>query len=130
VDFSNTLIKAREEGLIDGTFQIERTSPCEVASQAGFMQSVTAVYEPNAKKTSDLCHGEKPDKNAQSPDSFTKIKEENGVKIAGLGTMTLEDFEGGKHGNQLPPGDRTLLEKVKELVSNLGYDQEEDSEFL
>jgi hypothetical protein len=131
IDFQNTLIKARDAGLVHGVFQIEKTSPCEVATQAGFLDEFSAVYGPNAAKTSKLCHDESSlNSDPQSPYTFTKFKKKSGVKIPGYDKLTFEDFEGGKHGSQLKAGDMTLVNELKKLVSNLGYDREEDSEFL
>jgi hypothetical protein len=119
VDFHTTLIKARDAGLVDGIFQIERASPCEVASQAGFLDAFsTTAYQPNVKRTTKVCHDEKFN-DAQSPDTFAKVKEKNGVKIPGLVTVTLEEF-----------GDAALVKALTNLISNLGYDGDQDSEFV
>jgi hypothetical protein len=125
-DFHNTLLKARDAGLIHGIFQIERTSPCEVASQAGFL---APLYEPNSEKISNLCHsdegGNTGSKAALSSDAFSDTKAKSDDK-----KMALEDFHGGKHHSKRDAGDTSLADVLKELVSKLGYDGEANSEFL
>jgi hypothetical protein len=120
VDFQNTLIRAREAGLIHGIFQIESTSPCDVAHEAGFLDEFSALYEPTVKRTGELCRGGNPDEDAQSPTMFTKVKEHNKVNTPGLGKLKLEDFN----------ENQALLKELGGLISKLGYDGVGDSEFL
>ena len=93
VDFHTTMIKAGDADLVDGIFQIERVSSyCDVASQAGFLDAFsTTAYQPNVKRTTKVCHDDTFD-DAQSPGTFAKVKEKNGVQIPGLETVTLEEF--------------------------------------
>jgi hypothetical protein len=125
-EFHNTLLKARDAGLLHGIFQIERTSPCEVASQAGFL---APLYEPNSEKISNICHNDEGDntasKAALSSDAFSVTKVESDGK-----KLTLEDFHGGNHDSKGEAGDTGLADVLKELVSKLGYDGEGNSEFL
>ena len=130
IDFHNTLIRAREAGLVDGVFQVETTSPCEVAAQAGFLNEYSAVYGPNVPKTSKKCDGSKPEAKQQSKDTFAKVKEENAPNVAAFERLSYKDFEGGRHGSQREDGDMTLVEDLKKLVSDLGYDGDTDVEFL
>ena len=120
VDFHKTLMGAREAGLVHGVFQIESTSPCEVASMAGFMDESTALYTPNAEKITRGCRELDGSLDAQSEDLFTRVKKTNkGDVIPGLTPVTLKDFD-----------DSRLAKEVKNLVSVLGYAKEGDSEFL
>lgn len=120
VDFHHLLMKAREAGLVHGLFQIENTSPCEVAKMAGFVDEETALYAPNSKKTTRACRDDDVNVYAQSKDTFTKAKTENkGDAVLGLAPVVLKDF-----------GDPNLATAVKDLIQKLGYAQEGDSEFL
>lgn len=131
IDFHKTLIKARGSGLVHGIFQIEKTSPCEVAALAGFLDELSVVYTPNAAKTKKLCHDDSSSaSDAQSRDTFTNTRKKNAGKMPPPEKLTFQDFEGGKHGSKYKSGDMTLVKELKKLVHVLGYDQDEDSEFL
>lgn len=120
VDFHKTMINAREAGLIHGAFQIENNSPCEVASMAGFMDESTALYIPNAEKTTRGCRELDGNLKAQSGDLFAQVKKENkGDVIPGMTPVVLKDL-----------ADSHLAKEVNSLVSALGYAKEGDSEFL
>lgn len=118
IDFHNLLLKARAAGLVHGVFQIENTSPCEVAAMAGFVDE--PLYPPTADRITRYCRELEGSTNAQSPDCFTKVKQENkGDKIEGLIPVSIDQF-----------GDAKLKKELKKLVSALAYDKQGDSEFL
>jgi hypothetical protein len=129
VQFHKTMLKAREAGLVHDMFQVENTSPCEVASQAGFLEGFSAAYEPNPTRLAKLCQDET-NTEAQVQNTFSKIKEKNDGKQQEEDKLTFEDFQGGKHGSQRGPADTSLEDEVRKLVKKLGYDQNEHVEFI
>jgi hypothetical protein len=124
VDFHMLLIQAREEGTIHGMFQIENTSPCEVAALAGFQDPESSLYAPNVEKTTRLCRNDDVDRgnlDAMSQDLFAKVKTTNkGDDIPGLTPVSLHELA----------GDNRLAKDVQNLITLLGYDKEGDGEFL
>ncbi len=120
VDFHRKLIKAREAGYVHGMFQIETTSPCEVAHMAGFGDESSAMYPPNAEKITKACRDDDGNLDAMAQDFFDRVKKENkGDAIPGLTPVAMNDFD-----------DPNLTKEIKKLVTALGYEKEGDSEFM
>lgn len=124
IDFHMLLLKAREEGLIHGIFQIENTSPCEVATLAGFRDPQVSLYAPNVELTAHLCRNDDVDTgnlDAISLDLFARVKTTNkGDKIAGLTPVSLQDLA----------DDKQLMREVTHLMNVLGYGKEGGDEFI
>lgn len=124
IDFHNLLVTMRAKGAVHGIFQIESTSPCEVAAMAGFQDEHSALYIPNSEKTTRLCRNDDVDTgslDAMSQDLFARVKTENsGDTVTGLIEVKLEALS----------DDSRLTKEVKNLIGLLGYGKEGDAEFL
>jgi hypothetical protein len=74
LDFESTLLRARKEGgVVDGMFPMESTSPCEVASMAGFTDPTHALYGAHLDRLTTWCHA---DDGGESLDKKTLQKAE------------------------------------------------------
>jgi hypothetical protein len=141
-DFESTLLRARKDShLVDGMFPIESTSPCEVASMAGFVEDRSnAVDDATAARLSKICHGpnedddknvifksnDKKDGKANSKDIF--VPRQSKMTASKVKTsLTWEDMERELGGN------RKLVQLLKSLTEQLGYSgqqRNETSEFI
>jgi len=120
VDFHQTLIRLQDSGMVDASFQIETTSPCEVAALAGFSDESEVLYPPNIAKVARLCRDDDVDTgnpDALSSGTFQKVKEKNEGKVHGLAQVSMNDFN-----------DKRLAKGFKSLIEALGY-SEGGSEF-
>ena len=55
--YNQAIMTAQLDFLIDGTFQVETSSPCDIAKLAGLYQSKDEqpVYPPNAERIAGIC---------------------------------------------------------------------------
>lgn len=114
VEYDRMILKAHAEGLIDAKYPLEKSSPCEVAELAGFLQADTTVYKPNHDKVAEYCR----DTNDNRQDYFSRKKNQRNAGIVSLG---WSDLRGGVHSSKRASGDKTLEKKVKQLFKDLGY---------
>jgi hypothetical protein len=138
LQFHSTMLRAQEAGLVHGRIPMESTSPCQVAQQAGFLESYTSLYEPHTERLAsdqvcpvlDSIYVDPEDGpplkqlfgtpkvywDARNSKTFSRI---GSTKVA-LETVTLEKFV-----------DSPLLlqESLRQLISLLGYDSEPSPEF-
>lgn len=119
VDFHRSLIQARDAGYIHGMFRIENTSPCEVATMAGFGDEASALHFSNPEKITRICRDDEGNMGALSHDTFTRVKKENKMDgKPGSNQITLKHID-----------DPILEKEIERLVSALGYDNDGDLEF-
>lgn len=116
VSYTRSLMKARvEDGQIYGMYQVERTTPCEIARMAGFLEESTAVYGPHVSRLQSVCA------DPSSPANKRFLSEAHTINRGQL-TLTWEDLLGGRHGSILPDGDTTWQKALHQLTLDLGYD--------
>lgn len=126
VDYNLALIEAREKGLVSDMYQIEETSPCDVARMAGLLEKEKVLYAPHYERIVRLCDivfASDASNRAQQVMISTKHK----INV-GLVGLDWDDLQGGKHGSQRPEGDTALVDRVRNLMVSLGYDPNEASE--
>jgi hypothetical protein len=130
--YNQAMLDARANGLIDAMFQIETTTPCDIAKLAGLLedndetnnhnQKMNAIqYRPNIPKVAQNCKSSSSINNGRmnpAQQVFSSSKHKINVDLVSL---KWEDFQGGKHGSNRPNGDRSLERKVRQLVETLGY---------
>jgi hypothetical protein len=121
IDYSKAMIRAREEGLIDGMYKVETSSACDVAELAGFKDKSATLYEPNYATAIVKC--------AFAMDPAREIMALPSMVTSNAGvSLDWPDFEGGKHGSKRKAGDMTLVKELKKLMDSLGYDPKEKRE--
>ncbi|KAL3923431.1 MAG: hypothetical protein SGILL_001664 [Bacillariaceae sp.] len=139
LDFESTMLQARKDGdVVDGIFKLESTSPCEVASLAGFTDPTHSLYHPHLERLTTLCH-ESEDKQL---DKKTQQKAETArskhafvprvPKSLQQKTATWDELE-QELKTVSKNGKRRLIDSLKDLSKELGYGEgsnvNEDEEF-
>eukprot|EP00525_Craspedostauros_australis_P008144 CAMPEP_0198121484 /NCGR_PEP_ID=MMETSP1442-20131203/32286_1 /TAXON_ID= /ORGANISM="Craspedostauros australis, Strain CCMP3328" /LENGTH=461 /DNA_ID=CAMNT_0043780299 /DNA_START=80 /DNA_END=1465 /DNA_ORIENTATION=+ len=121
VHFHNTLLNARELGMVHAMFQLEHVSPCQIATEAGFLDP-TAVDDKLATKAQGVCEerGDATDshKFANAMQQWRKQQQQKSKEPL-LELATVEAF-----------ADADLQGALKKLITDLGYDSSQDSEFV
>lgn len=118
VMYSEAMIDARAKGYLDGYFQIEESSACDVAKIAGLLSSITTVYQPNYIRINKLCGD-----NSTKDDAAQKVVEQKLNKVnKDQVRLGWNDLKGGKNGSKRRDGDRTLESSVKNLFTVFKYD--------
>jgi len=120
IEYNRAMLGALKSGLIDGTYRIEDATPCAVAELAGLGDDLGAVvYPPNLVKFYQTCRSSSLPPDAPGNQKI-KAKRKNKTN-RGRVSYTWSDLEGGKHGSKRPPGDMSLVNAIKDLAKDLGY---------
>ncbi len=120
-EYNKAMLSAVTKGLIDETFQVEGSTPCDIAQIAGFMNASAAEGYPQQIKDHLLELCESWDSEANQPMESTKNKVNKGQL-----SLEWDDLLGGKHGSQKKEGDRDLQERLKEMTKELDYESYND----
>lgn len=115
-EYNSAIGKARVLGMIDGIFQVEKITPCDVAGVAGFMDE-GSVYTPTRDRVLKVCNRESSNSEANQLMKSTKNRYNTG-----LVSLYWNDLLGGKHGSRKKVGDQDLQKRIKRLTHDLGYD--------
>ncbi|CAB9522208.1 expressed unknown protein [Seminavis robusta] len=117
--YHHALLTAQAFSLIDAMFQVESSSPCDMARLAGFIatdqEAADVVYPPNAEKVTRICATNENARAIMTPKT-------NKINV-GLVSLQWEDLRGGKHGSVRETGDTSLEVEVRALVQKLGYEE-------
>jgi len=130
-DFETTMLRARKQGgAIDGMFALESTSPCEVASMAGFTDPTNALYSPHLERLTKICHVTE----IESDEEVDKKTEEKAYKATSKHVfvprvpkrfqkhqITWNDLEMELKGPNSDSKGLDLIQSLKKLAEELGY---------
>ena len=115
VMYLESLLEAKQKGYIDALLQIEQSSVCDVAKQAGLLSENTTVYRPNHVRISNLCTKDNTNSPAQQIVAMNIRTDDNTL------TLGWEDIRGGMHGSKRKEGDGELELRMKNLFIALDY---------
>ena len=143
LEYTAAMDVALQQGRIHHRYQVETTSPCQVAQMAGFLESPTAVYTPHVERLQTQCRlaggggGEGVDakeKQQRQPQheqlpmvstQYSVNQKKNNNKSTNKQdggrlqqqqralTLTWDDFLGGRHGSTRPTNDTALVEHLQ-----------------
>ena len=117
-EYNKAMLSAVKKGLINETFHVEGSTPCEVAKIAGFLNPPAQEgYQQQIKDhLLEVCGSE--DSEVNQPMVSTKNKVNKGQL-----SLEWDDLLGGKHGSQKKDGDRDLQQRLTQMAKELGYDE-------
>jgi hypothetical protein len=117
IDYNQALLDARAAGVIDAMYQVESTSPCEIARLAGMADPSTLVYPPNFGKVASSCSPSTVAYHDAKQNMTSVVHRVNKDYVR----LNWTDFAGGVHGSQRSNGDKSLEKLVRKMVKKLGY---------
>ncbi len=118
-EYNRAILNAVKSGLVDTTFHVEGSTPCQIAELAGFFEPPTEErYQQQIRdQLLELCGEDSPSSEANQPMVSTKNKYNEGQL-----SLEWKDLLGGKHGSQKKEGDRDLQQRMQQMAKELGYD--------
>jgi hypothetical protein len=114
--YNQAMIQARENGRIQNVFQIESTTPCQLAQMAGFIPS---FHEKADKLCRSSFYSSEQDKS--TPQYHRDILPHSEQEKLSRLKIDWPDLMGGKHGSHRLPDDRRLHDSIYSLSEQLGY---------
>jgi hypothetical protein len=114
LEYHKAMLKAVKEGLIQQSYPVEETTPCQVASMAGFDGFGSAVWEGSKENFVKACSDPQDGSSGHQPMISTEYKINDG-RIR----LTKTDFDDPKLYNELLDLTKTLGYSVKDFGSDL-----------
>ncbi len=118
-EYNRAILNAVKNGLVDTTFHVEGSTPCQIAEMAGFFDPpAEEKYQQQIRDhLLEVCSEESLMSEGNKPMVSTKNKYNEGQV-----SLEWDDLLGGRHGSQKKEGDRDLQQRLQEIAKELGYE--------